>query len=217
LSDVILTVRQFALSVGDVQVFSPVDVELSSGEWLWLAGANGAGKSSLLRCIAGVLNAPDATMTGHLELDRKSVGFVFQQDCLLPWLTIRENLTIVLHAAGIGRLAAERRCAELLDAVGLRDRAHARPAQLSGGMRQRVNLVRALACRPKLLLLDEPFSAQDPGALRWLLPWLVQEAQAAAVVLTSHVSTALAHPCHRRLELKSVRCSSGMHQVQAHV
>jgi NitT/TauT family transport system ATP-binding protein len=134
------------------------------GEVVALIGPNGCGKSTFLRVAAGLL-APER---GAVRLDDRpirepdpEIGLVFQEPRLLPWRTVARNVTYPLELAGWPANRQGERLAELLDLVGLEGAAGLRPVQLSGGMRQRAALARSLALSPKLLLLDEPFSALD--------------------------------------------------------
>lgn len=141
-----------------LQALSGLDLELREGEFLSLVGPSGCGKSTLLRLVAGLL----APTEGRLE--RPSAlpcGFVFQSPTLLPWRTVEANVVLPLELEGTPRSAAKDRARELLELVGLTDSVQSFPAQLSGGMRMRVSIARALAVRPRLLLLDEPFAALD--------------------------------------------------------
>jgi ABC-type nitrate/sulfonate/bicarbonate transport system ATPase subunit len=134
------------------------------GEVVALIGPNGCGKSTFLRVAAGLL-APER---GHVRLDDREIrepdpriGLVFQEPRLLPWRSVADNVTYPLELAAWPRERRGERLAELLDLVGLEAAAALRPVQLSGGMRQRAALARALALSPDVLLLDEPFSALD--------------------------------------------------------
>ncbi len=129
-----------------------------------LIGPNGCGKSTLLRVVSGLIR-PDG---GFVELDGERVagpdprvGFVFQEPRLLPWRSARDNIAYPLELAGWDRARIDARVHDMLGLIGLRDFAAARPHQLSGGLRQRVAIGRALALGPSVLLLDEPFSALD--------------------------------------------------------
>lgn len=139
---------------------SPVDVKIQAGEFVSLLGPSGSGKSTLLRIIAGLEKADRGVVkVGH---SRKS--FVFQEAALLPWRTVFANVRLVFEVDPSSRLApveADRRTREALALVGLLDSVDLFPNQLSGGMRMRVSVARAIASKPALLLLDEPFSALD--------------------------------------------------------
>jgi len=134
------------------------------GEVVALIGPNGCGKSTFLRVAAGLLGPEH----GEVRLDDRPIrepdpriGLVFQEPRLLPWRSVADNVTYPLELAGWPRERRAERLAELLDLVGLEAAAARRPVQLSGGMRQRAALARALALSPDVLLLDEPFSALD--------------------------------------------------------
>ncbi len=159
--DVALTFRR---ADGPLLALDGVDLEVAPGEIVALIGPNGSGKSTLLRVVAGLL-APDR---GAVELDGRplagpdpAIGLVFQEPRLLPWRSVAANVGYPLELAGWPRPRRAARVETLLDLVGVEGAAGARPSQLSGGMRQRVALARALALEPRVLLLDEPFSALD--------------------------------------------------------
>ncbi len=159
--DVALTFRR---SDGPLLALDGVSLDVEPGEIVALIGPNGSGKSTLLRAIAGLLT-PDR---GGVTLDGRpvtepdpAVGLVFQEPRLLPWRSVAANIAYPLELAGWPRARRDARVSELLELVGLEGAAGARPSQLSGGMRQRVALARALALEPRVLLLDEPFSALD--------------------------------------------------------
>jgi NitT/TauT family transport system ATP-binding protein len=140
------------------------DLAVGRGEIVALIGPNGCGKSTFLRVASGLL-APDG---GTIALDDRPIsgpdpriGLVFQEPRLLPWRSVGGNVTYPLELAGWSRERREQRLGELLQLVGLGDARDARPSQLSGGMRQRAAIARALALEPEVLLLDEPFSALD--------------------------------------------------------
>ena len=136
-----------------------LDLDVRRGEFLSLIGPSGCGKSTVLRLLAG-LDRPSA---GTLAWDgaRPEIGFVFQDATLMPWATAADNVFLPLRLRGVPRRDAAPRIAEALERVGLARFAGHRPAELSGGMRMRVSIARALVVRPGLLLMDEPFAALD--------------------------------------------------------
>ncbi len=149
---------------GRLPVLDGIELELDPGEVVALIGPNGCGKSTLLRVIAGLLPPTSGRVAiGATAIDRPDprIGFVFQEPRLLPWLSAEANVRLPLELARWPAERARRRVDELLHLVGLRDFAAVRPSHLSGGMRQRLAIARALALQPRALLLDEPFSALD--------------------------------------------------------
>jgi NitT/TauT family transport system ATP-binding protein len=144
-----------------------VDLDLRDGEFVSLLGPSGCGKSTLLRIIAG-LGAPSAgtldwptaphAASGEPHPD---LGFVFQDPTLMPWATALKNVMLPLTLSGVARGEAEARAAEMLALVGLKGFETSYPRELSGGMKMRVSIARALVTHPKILLMDEPFAALD--------------------------------------------------------
>jgi NitT/TauT family transport system ATP-binding protein len=146
---------------------SEVNLDVRDGEFLSLLGPSGCGKSTLLRMIAG-LGAPTGGIIDWTEATydvsgepERSLGFVFQEPTLMPWATVFDNVYLPLKLKGIGRRAATARVSESLDMVGLTRFARHYPRELSGGMKMRVSIARALAVKPRVLLMDEPFAALD--------------------------------------------------------
>jgi len=144
---------------GEVQALAGIDLAVEAGSFVALLGPSGCGKSTLLRVIAG-LDSPDRGELRRSEPDAR-IAMVFQDAHLLPWRDVRANTELPLEL--LGQPTAERRAAaeEALARVGLADAMRRYPAELSGGMRMRASLARALVTRPRLLLLDEPFAALD--------------------------------------------------------
>jgi len=156
---------------GRIRALNGMSMDVDEAEWVAIVGPSGCGKSTLLHLIAA-LDHPDA---GHIhvhgnDLDRvadaalyrrRSMGLVFQLHNLLPSLTAAENVEVPMFGAGRSRHERRGRALELLELVGLEDRAGSRPAELSGGERQRVAIARALVNQPRILLMDEPFGALD--------------------------------------------------------
>ena len=149
----------------EVHALGPVSLDLQQGEFFAVVGPSGCGKSTLLDVIAGLARAS----AGTIEFEGRpvegevpeGVGVVFQEDACFPWLTVADNIAFGLRQAGVEVPERERRVAHALGLMGLGEFAGAYPAQLSGGMRQRVCIARTLVLQPRLILLDEPFGALD--------------------------------------------------------
>jgi NitT/TauT family transport system ATP-binding protein len=148
-----------------VMALGPLDLDIRRGEFVSLLGPSGCGKSTALRVIAG-LTSPTS---GHVEVAHHagearpghSIGFVFQEPTLMPWTTVRENVRLPLRLAGVPEAESDTPISEALARVGLSEFADAYPRELSGGMKMRVSLARALVTDPDILLMDEPFAALD--------------------------------------------------------
>ena len=142
-----------------------ISMQIKEGEFVSFLGPSGCGKTTLLSIIAGLLKPTEGrTMLAgdlHYTDKKQDIGYMLQQDYLFPWKTIRENILLGLNIQNKLNAQLEIRCLKLLNEIGLSNTANMLPNQLSGGMRQRVALVRTLATEPKILLLDEPFSALD--------------------------------------------------------
>jgi NitT/TauT family transport system ATP-binding protein len=156
--------KTFGTGADAVTALRGVDLTVAPGEFVCLLGASGCGKSTLLNLVAGL----DEPTSGELTRPHDRPSFMFQEAALLPWLTAGRNVELPLQLSGLSRAARRRRAAELLDLVRLGGMADKRPHELSGGMRQRVSLARALAAatgpdgtNAGLLLMDEPFAALD--------------------------------------------------------
>lgn len=137
------------------------DLDVRPGEIVTLLGPSGCGKSTALRLIAGLTTPGRGVITWREPHARRSLGFVFQEPTLLPWANVFDNVFLPLRLAGETRQAARPRVDEALARVSLLDFAKARPRELSGGMKMRCAIARALVTRPALLLMDEPFAALD--------------------------------------------------------
>ena len=162
MSGPLVRVRGVSMRFRTGPALADVDLALHAGEFASLLGPSGCGKSTLLKIVAG-LRRPSS---GDVELAGGpaaggTIGFVFQEPTLLPWADVAANVGLPLRLRGLARRERESRVAEALDLVELRDFARAHPRELSGGMQMRVSLARALAQKPRLLLLDEPFAALD--------------------------------------------------------
>ena len=151
-------------SSADLLVLDNVDLTLRAGEIVGLLGRSGSGKSTLLRIVSGLLRptAGEVRWRGALlQGPAEGVAMVFQSFALFPWLTVQENVELGLEAQGVARAEREKRAEAAIDLIGLGGYESAYPKELSGGMRQRVGLARAIVVHPDLLLMDEPFSALD--------------------------------------------------------
>jgi NitT/TauT family transport system ATP-binding protein len=154
----------FGTGADRVSAIEDVTFSVARGEFVTIVGASGSGKTTLLRTIDGLV--PCAS--GRIEIDGHAVrgpgrdrAFVFQSDCLLPWRTILDNVAFSVEVRGVAKAAARETARRYLVLTGLADVERRFPSELSGGMRQRVNLARALAVDPEMLLMDEPFAALD--------------------------------------------------------
>jgi NitT/TauT family transport system ATP-binding protein len=159
-----LSVTRLNKSFGDLEALRGINLAVERGEFISVVGPSGCGKTTFLRIIAGLEQATsgEVLLDGHVvRKPGNDRGFVFQNDSLLPWRTVLDNAIIGRELAGPIRPADRKHIMELLKLVGLEGFEHYHPRQLSGGMRQRVNLARALAIDPEILLMDEPFAALD--------------------------------------------------------
>ena len=144
------------------QALEGLGLDVVEGEFLTLVGPSGCGKSTALRLIAGLI-APDSG-TVMFPSGKPETAFVFQEPTLMPWASALTNARLALDLEGVARAEAEARAAEALARAGLKDFERAFPRELSGGMKMRVSIARAIAAKPKLLLMDEPFAALDEPA-----------------------------------------------------
>jgi polar amino acid transport system ATP-binding protein len=181
---------------GTLEVLKGIDLEVKNKEVLCIIGPSGSGKSTLLRCLNGL----EPIQEGHILIEgkditdrkldinkiRENIGMVFQNFNLFPNMTVLRNITLAPVELGtLSKVDAEKKAYELLDKVGLRDKANARPSTLSGGQQQRVAIARALAMNPNILLFDEPTSALDPemvGEVLQVMKQLAQEGMTMVVV-----------------------------------
>ena len=165
---------------GKLEVLNGIDINVEKGEIIAIIGPSGSGKSTFLRCI----NRLEEPSEGKIFIDgenilsketninkiREKVGMVFQRFNLFPHMTVLKNITLApMKVRNISREEAEKTAQELLERVGLEDKADAYPPQLSGGQQQRVAIARALAMKPKVMLFDEPTSALDPEMVNEVL------------------------------------------------
>ena len=185
--------KRFESRSGGVQALDGLELEVADGEFVSVIGPSGCGKSTLFNILAG-LEEPSA---GTLELDGARcdargllgrVGYMPQRDLLMPWRTILDNAILGLEVAGVGRAEARRRALELFDAFGLSGFERRRPAELSGGMRQRAALLRTFLAGREVILLDEPFGALDSLTRAGMQQWLVEvwERHRKTILLITH-------------------------------
>ncbi len=147
----------------DSAVFDGLDFSIAPGEFVALVGGSGVGKSTVLRCVAGLIAPTSGTIDGpaHTDQGSRESAVVFQDTRLLPWRRLHANVGYGLTGLGLSRAERRARVAEVLELIGMASYGQRWPHEISGGQAQRVGLARALAVRPKILLMDEPFSAVD--------------------------------------------------------
>ncbi|RKU07436.1 macrolide ABC transporter ATP-binding protein [Candidatus Poribacteria bacterium] len=192
--------KRFGIGDAAVIAIDSVDIRIEEQELVMIMGDSGCGKTTLISLLGCILT-PDA---GELRIDgeainlengdlsvirREKIGFVFQMFHLLPYLTALENVMIAMDIAKTKAFEAENRAIELLTRVGLSERLHHRPAQLSGGEKQRVSFARALANRPKIIFADEPtanLDSRQSDNLMHLIQELRQEHQTTIAIVTHH-------------------------------
>lgn len=207
--------RSFTQAERILPVLRGCSLRVAAGEKVALIGPSGSGKSTLLH-IAGLLERPDSGLVkiagqdasslddkGRTALRRRSIGFVYQFHHLLPEFSARENIILPQMIEGQSYTVAEKRADELLDLVGLSNRAKHRPAQLSGGEQQRVAIARALANKPAILIADEPTGNLDPATAEMVFNVLQElvSSQALGLLMATH-NFDLAKRMDRRCELR---------------
>lgn len=177
----------FRFAGSNEDVLSGVDISIRTGEVTVLCGPSGCGKSTLLRIFGGLLN-PTSGAVDFREVAVPRINMVFQEHGLFPWMTALENAAFGLRVRGIDRRTRRARALKELENVGLAKQAELYPGELSGGMRQRVNLARALANDPDIILMDEPFGALDVQTRALMQRQLIDllERERRTVVLVTH-------------------------------
>ena len=156
--------KSFRVGEGSLEVLRDIDLDIADGEFVSILGESGCGKTTLLRIIAGLISPTQSRVTVDgipVLTPRRDFGFVFQQPVLLEWRTVLENVLLPVEIHRLSRRDYLEEARSLLRFVGLQDFETYHPIQLSGGMQQRVSLVRALILKPAVLLMDEPFGALD--------------------------------------------------------
>ena len=195
-NETIIKVENLHKSFGKIEVLKGINTEIKKGEVVVVIGASGSGKSTFLRCLNRLEEPTDGAIyfngqnitdkKSNINLHRQKMGMVFQQFNLFPHMTILKNMTKApTTLLGVSKNDAEKKAIELLERVGLADRADAYPSQLSGGQKQRVAIVRALAMNPDVMLFDEPTSALDPemvGEVLEVMKNLAREGMTMVVV-----------------------------------
>ena len=174
-----IALEDVSFAYGQKPVLQAVSLRFPKSGAVCLFGASGCGKTTLLRLLSGLEKPDKGRLTG---LEGKRTAMLFQEDRLLPWLSVLETVAVVLEGPD-----ARARAADWLELVGLADAAHKRPAALSGGMRRRAALARALAVQPDVLLLDEPFSGVDEASWRELAGYIAAGYADRLVVLVTHI------------------------------
>ena len=193
-----ITVKNLKKNFGPLEVLKDINLEIEEGEVVCLIGPSGSGKSTFLRCLNRLEDITDGLVMvdGHLMSDKKidlnkireNIGMVFQHFNLFPHLTVLENITLApVELKKMTKAQAREKAMELLDKVGLAEKAEVYPAQLSGGQKQRVAIARALAMGPDIMLFDEPTSALDPEMVGEVLEVMKQlAADGMTMVVVTH-------------------------------
>jgi NitT/TauT family transport system ATP-binding protein len=164
LLDVQHIVKRFVTADGPITAVDDISFAVGAGEFVSIIGPSGCGKSTLFNIIGGLVGDYEGRVIVAGETisgTHPAIGMVFQEESTFPWRTVQENVALPLEIAGVARAARMERAAHFVALVGLQGFERRRPAELSGGMRQRVALARTLASTPRLLLMDEPFAALD--------------------------------------------------------
>ena len=200
--------KWFDTKNGRIDALRDINLSIEKGEIFGIIGRSGAGKSTLVRCI-NMLERPTegkvyfegrdmgALSQGQLNIVRRSMGMIFQQFNLLMQRSCLKNICFPMELAGVKKADAEKRAKELLDVVGLPDKANAYPAQLSGGQKQRIAIARALATDPKVLLCDEATSALDPNTTHAILTLIkdINKKLGITVVVITHQMSVVEEIC----------------------
>ena len=202
--------KTFGTGDSSVAALNDVTLDIEKGEIFGIIGLSGAGKSTLVRCI-NLLERPESGRVlfegqdlvslkpRELRHQRRKISMIFQSFNLLDQRTALDNICFPLELSGVGRAEAKQRARQLLETVGLPDKADAYPVQLSGGQKQRIAIARALASDPEVLLCDEATSALDPKTTKSILALLQQinKEQGITVIIITHDMSVIEQICHR--------------------
>lgn len=172
-----------------LRVLEDINLDVKRGEFLVLVGLSGSGKSTLLRIMSGLERSYEGTLALDGQADKSTVGFVFQQFAIFPWLTVYENIELGLLAKNVPEKRRREIILREIDQFGLHKFVHSHPRELSGGMKQRVGLARALAIDPEIIFLDEPFSELDSFTAEELRHELLRvwQERKQTIVMVSHI------------------------------
>ena len=202
--------KVFGSGDGKVSALQDVSVAVKPGEIFGIIGLSGAGKSTLVRCINLLEHPTEGQVLFHgqdltglkdkeLRMQRRKISMIFQSFNLLDQRTSLDNICFPLELAGVSKKDARKRAMELLEIVGLPDKANAYPVQLSGGQKQRIAIARALASDPEVLLCDEATSALDPTTTDSILKLLqkINKERGITVIIITHQMSVIEQICHR--------------------
>ena len=192
-----IEIKNLHKSFGHIEVLKGVDVSVEEQEVVVIIGPSGSGKSTLLRCMnyleeptSGDITVNNMKLDKHADINkiRENIGMVFQRFNLFPHMTVLENITLApMKVLKVSKIEAVETAMDLLQRVGLKEKASAYPSQLSGGQQQRVAIARALAMKPKVMLFDEPTSALDPEMVTEVLDVMKKLAQQGmTMVVVTH-------------------------------
>ncbi len=200
--------KRFENKKNQVNALNNINIDIEQGDIFGIIGMSGAGKSTLVRCInflerpskgTVIIDGKDLSKLSNKELrkSRKDISMIFQHFNLLMQRNVIDNICFPLEINGVHKQEAKKRAEELLDIVGLGDKAHAYPAQLSGGQKQRVAIARAIANNPKILLCDEATSALDPQTTKSILNLLkdINEKYGITIVIITHEMSVIQEIC----------------------
>lgn len=202
--------KNYRLKDAEAVALENINLDIFPGEIFGIIGMSGAGKSTLVRCInflekptsgTVIVDGQDLSQLSEKELCilRQSMGMIFQQFNLLMQRTALKNICFPLEIAGVSKAEAQKRARELLELVGLADKANSYPSQLSGGQKQRIAIARALATNPKVLLCDEATSALDPTTTRSILALLkdINQRLGITIIIITHEMSVIEEICQR--------------------